>query len=227
MEAVTLLRHFLNLIQALMLPLEVGRWDLAQPCQEALLAFGVIEKGCKSSVLHDEVMHLLAASDAALPGLEPPQERLHLVVGTRQPGDLVAGGQASPTVTKRAVDMGCHLLVPGITAVSHACQQLAQVAVDSFSNGSTAGGWFLTLSVKQPIQINQPLSLTDQLFPLGDKRQAQIHDPDQTVQRAAPPFCRQRCRKPASALKSSKSRTPARAKGAVPPSSRIERMAAA
>lgn len=52
MEAVTLLRHFLNLIQALMLPLEVGRWDLAQPCQEALLAFGVIEKGCKSSVLH-------------------------------------------------------------------------------------------------------------------------------------------------------------------------------
>lgn len=64
---------------------------LAKACQEICLAFAGIEKSNQPPISDNEVIHLLAARDTALPRLEAPQKRFHFVVCARQARDLVAG----------------------------------------------------------------------------------------------------------------------------------------
>ena len=110
-------------------------------------------------------MHILAAGDAALPGLESTQEGFQFVVGAWQPGDFVAGEQAPPPVAESLDDMARYLLVPGIATGCLDSLQPIQIGLDLLGYERTAGWWLSR--IQQAVQIDQPLPLADQLVTLG------------------------------------------------------------
>ena len=71
---------FLDDLKPCAFALEVSEWYLTQAGQQCFLTFAVIEKGCELPITHDKVMHVLAARDAPLVGLESSQEGFQLVV---------------------------------------------------------------------------------------------------------------------------------------------------
>jgi hypothetical protein len=98
------------------------------------MTFLRVIEGSIAAVTDDKIVYFLTTCDSALPGFETPEERFHLVVGSRQTLNLVTSEQTPPTAAEGLVDMVGYLLVEIVTGQMNRGDQVDQVAVYPVSN---------------------------------------------------------------------------------------------